>query len=340
MASFKKSGKIWRAWVSKGGVRLSGTFDTKMEAVAWAVVKESEIVSGKHKATSKTIHTFDAALDKYLEEETPKGRSVIWETNKIEFMRRTIKFVGTLMHKISPIDIENWRDARSTNMVGAAGKEKLISQASVRRDMNLLSSIFETARKEWKWISTNPVHEVERPKNSKSRNRRVSKKEIDTMMDALNYVRDTRPTKSTHRVAVAFLLAVETGMRQGEIMTLEWVDVHIEHRYVHLNMTKNGDERDVPLSPRAVELLNLLDRDRAKCFPITAACCESTWRNARTKTNIKDLHFHDSRHEAVTQLAKKLELLDLAKMIGHRDIKSLMIYYNPTATEMADRLAA
>lgn len=336
MASFKKTGKTWRAWVDKAGIRLSATFDTKNEATAWAATKESEIVSGKHRATSKTVHTFDVALDKYLEEEVPKGRSVQWETNKINFFRRTVGFAGELMHKITSDDIKQWKEERGAMLAPSGG---VVSPATVRRDMNLLSSIFETARTQWKWISSNPTHEVERPKNSKPRNRRIAADELTQMMEQLKFDGQSTPTMTTQMVALAFLLAIETGMRQGEIMTLEWVDVHLKDRFVHLNMTKNGDERDVPLSPRALQLMMMLKRDKVRCFPFKASVCDATWRKARNRTTIKDLHFHDSRHEAVTQLAKKLALLDLAKMIGHRDIKSLMIYYNPTASEMADRLA-
>jgi len=62
------------------------------------------------------------------------------------------------------------------------------------------------------------------------------------------------------------------------------------------------------------------------------------FRRACQLAGVTGLTFHDTRHEALTRLARKLEVLDLAQMVGHRDPRSLMIYYNATASEIAGRL--
>jgi integrase len=65
---------------------------------------------------------------------------------------------------------------------------------------------------------------------------------------------------------------------------------------------------------------------------------DALFRKCRDRAGIVGLHFHDSRHEAITRLAQRLDVLDLARMVGHRDLKMLQAYYNATAEEIAARL--
>ena len=76
----------------------------------------------------------------------------------------------------------------------------------------------------------------------------------------------------------------------------------------------------------------------AALFGLTPAILEASWRKARDKAGAVDLHFHDSRHTAITRLAKRLTVLELARMIGHRDLRQLMVYYNETAESLAEKL--
>lgn len=109
---------------------------------------------------------------------------------------------------------------------------------------------------------------------------------------------------------------------------------------MHLDETKNGHSRDVALTTRAVELLKVMQRtSNQHCvFRLVSGTADTLFRKARDKVGISDLHFHDTRHEATTRLARKLDVLDLARMTGHKDTRSLMIDYNATATELASRL--
>jgi integrase len=151
----------------------------------------------------------------------------------------------------------------------------------------------------------------------------------------LNWQRDAKDVKAEtkqQRVAVAFLFAIETAMRAGEICSLQAGDVN--GRVARLKMTKNGLPRSVPLSLRAVELWQMVPDG----FGITTETLDVLFRKARAKTGIEGLTFHDSRHEAITRLAAKLNVLDLARMVGHRDIKQLQTYYNATAEDIAEKL--
>jgi integrase len=146
------------------------------------------------------------------------------------------------------------------------------------------------------------------------------------------------PSNHIQRVALAFELAVESGMRAGELRTLEPDQIDLARGVCTLILTKNGDSREVPLSVRACELLRLLQRDSGPLLPMTAGVMDSTFRRLRKKAGLLDLHFHDSRAEAATRISRKVDVLTLARILGHRDVKSLMTYYRESAEDIAKRL--
>lgn len=335
MASYRKRGATWRAEVAKGGVRESRTFDTKAEAVAWATQIEAEITQGKRRPYAKINKTLVDAFDKYEKDISPGMEGHDWNVSRLKFLCSELSFAGDQIRKIKPEVIDEWRDKRLM----------IVKGSTVNRDLNLISAVFEAARTEWKWTPFNPVHEVKRPKNPAHRKRRVSDDEVKIMVGALGLQAEGTPKTANHFTALAFMFAIETGMRVGEIMALTWEHTFADKRYVHVPKSKNGDSRDVPLTTRAVELLGRLPREKddSRCFSLSRSSMKMAWWDARNKAALKqpsiaDLHFHDSRHEATTRLSRKLNVLALARMIGHRDLKSLMIYYDETAAELAARL--
>ncbi|WP_448682625.1 site-specific integrase [Pseudomonas nicosulfuronedens] len=331
MATYRKRSGGWRAEVVKKGVRDSGTFATKAEAVAWATQREAEINAGVGSLNGASYWTLKEALEKYKAEVSPTKVGRRWEEIRLVKLVNDIEFVGERIAEIGADQIATWRDQRL----------KEVASPSVRREMTLLSSVFEQARREWKWCSGNPVREVRRPKNRPPRDRRITAAEEELLLEGFGYQPGIPPTDKYQELAYVFLIALETAMRQGEILGLERARVHLRARYVHLVETKNGDARKVPLSSRAVALLQvLLDAagSRKELFTLTSKSADVLFRRIRDRVEIEDLTFHDTRHEATTRLARKLDVLDLARMTGHRDPRSLMVYYNATATEVASRL--
>jgi integrase len=126
-------------------------------------------------------------------------------------------------------------------------------------------------------------------------------------------------------------------MRAGEICALipEWVEGSVAH--LPADIIKNGFKRDVPLSKRALELLSYLPKpDEGKpLFGLSLKSLDALFRKVKDRCAIVDLTFHDTRHEAITRLAKKLNVLELARMVGHSDLRMLQVYYNETAAEIA-----
>jgi integrase len=225
---------------------------------------------------------------------------------------------------IKPADIAAWRDERLITVKGS----------TVNRDMNLLSHVFTIARREWGWIKDAPTKDVERPKDPPHRDRRISEEEIDAICLQLGWDRkkSKAPTTKQHRIALAFLFAIETAMRAGEICALAKGDV--QGRVARLHITKNGRPRDVPLSAGALEIWKLVPDG----FDLSPAILDALFRKAKKNAGIEGLTFHDTRHEAITRLAQKLDVLDLARMVGHTNINQLRTYYNATAEDIASRL--
>ncbi len=317
MASPVKDGKVWRHRVQVAGKRVSGTFDTKAAALAWEALQRTAPAGGR-----ATTQTCGDAFDKYEREVvSQKKKGKRWYSLRLAAFKRS-PLGNVRMCDLDASHVAAWRDQRLLSVQGS----------TVQREMNVLSRVFTLARKEWKWIAASPTADVARPKENKPRFRRISADEIKHICAALGW-REMAPTNVQQRVAAAFLFAIETAMRAGEICQLTAADV--VGRVAHLRDTKNGEGRHVPLSPRALELWGLVPDG----FGIKASSLDANFRKARKeRTTIENLTFHDTRHEAITRLAKKLHVLDLARMVGHKDIRKLMIYYNESPDDIAGKL--
>lgn len=331
MASYRKRSGGWRAEVAKLGIRDSQTFETKAAAVAWATAREAGILAQAGKSRTTVSMTLSEALRRYKRDVSPTKAGQRWEELRLDKFDRELEWVGEMMDRITSEQVAQWRDVRL----------KKVKTATVRREMTLLSSVFELARREWKACLVNPVRDAKRPSNGQPRERRVAPGEISALLNRLGFVEGQPPVTLLQELAYAFLIALETAMRQGEIlgMTAKWVN--LRERFVRLPMTKNGSSRNVPLSKRAGELLGPLYHGKGaddRLFKLESASADTMFRRVRDELGIDGLTFHDTRHEAITRLARKVDVLDLARITGHKDLKSLMIYYNATASELAQRL--
>lgn len=317
-----------------GHVTKSKIFPSKRLAEAWARSVETDIDYGRYRIFGENGKiTVREIMERFSFEECPKRKGQRWEQVRIVRLLRTADFVDKQISKIRPEDIRDWRDKRL----------KEVSPATVNRELNLISGIITHAIKEWSVpLKDNPVHSVKRPPATKSRTRRWSQDEIDAILKLSGWDINVKPKKGRDFVGWAVLLAIETAMRLGELCSMRVKDFHPTERYVLLHDTKNGDERAVPLSTKAVELLTAMTKDEKetkKIFKTTAGSLGCYFREVRKEAGFVDLHFHDTRHEAATRLSRKLaNVLELSAVTGHRSLQSLKRYYNPTATELAAKL--
>ncbi|WP_181290907.1 site-specific integrase [Caballeronia novacaledonica] len=376
MPTIRKRGQYqWEAQVRRRGYPAqSKTFNTKAEAEAWASMIESEMSRGVWVSRSEAeATTLFEALQRYEEEISLTKKGAAQESSIIKTCR-AIDLARRPLATIRSADVAKLRDQWL----------KDYRPATVLRRLAVLSHVFNIARKEWGMDSlSNPVELVRKPQPNNARTRRIA--DTDSAVSAaggeesesLRGAQDgelERVAKASGSPLLPSIiwLAVETAMRRGEIVSLLWVHVDLNRRVVHLPSTKNGDARDVPLSSRAVAVLQTLRdaRDSAtigtaesyedeadRVFKIRSDAVTRAFERAvsrarsryveeskatQSRPNSKfltDLRFHDLRHEATSRLASIFPMHELTKITGHKDPRMLMRYYHPRAEELAKRLA-
>ena len=309
------------------GSRDAATLPTKREAQEWAARRALELRAVAD-GTVGTLKTLRDALRQYSREVTPAKRGWQKETIRLAAFERQALPLDKKLQAVTAADIAAWRDARL----------RVNSRGSVLRDMTLLSSVFEVARRDWGWLSGNPMGDVRRPAEPDHRERIISGPEVRNMLRALGWSRG--PVRSVSgAVAQCFVLALQTGMRAGELCGLRWADVRGDYVVLHAGTTKTGKGRNVPLMPtaqRTIERMRGFDDELV--FGLKSQSLDALFRKARGRAGLAGFTFHDARHTAATRLAGRLHILDLCRMFGWRSTTQALTYYNATASDIAARL--
>lgn len=326
MASIQKTAAGYRAQVKTLGVRDSKLFPTRREAVAWGAAREAEIKT-KAETPKGQQHTLRDALRKYAEEVSPTKRGERWELVRLAAFEAYRLPLDTKIGSVTPTDIATYRDSRGAK----------VGPGSVLRELTLLSSVFEAARRDWGWVDANPCKEIRKPTEARHRERTMHWREMRAMLRQMGYRRAGRVTSTGQAVGMCMLLALRTGMRAGELCALTWEHVHATH--VHLPITKNGKARDVPLSSRARRVIKRMRGwDEELVFGLKTASLDALFRKYRDRAGLSGFTWHDTRHTAATMLSKKVDVLTLCKVFGWSETRQALTYYNPTASSIARML--
>ncbi|HAG4650605.1 TPA: site-specific integrase [Salmonella enterica] len=272
------------------------------------------------------------ALDKYYRTVSVNKRGYMQEFYRISVIKRSA-LADKCMDEITSVDIAEYRDAR----LGVVSKRtgRAISPNTVRLELGLLSALYNIARIEWGTCTHNPVEYVRKPPPSPGRNRRLTSTEERRITRALR-------KRNPQQLAI-FQLALETAMRQGEILALRWEYVDLHLGVAHLPVTKNGTARDVPLSYKARQVLREFAGPLSgPVFTYTSNGFKSAWRTLIAELGIEDLHFHDLRHEAVSRLFElgTLNMMEVAAISGHKSLSMLKRYTHLRATQLVSKLDA
>ncbi|EMN7748182.1 TPA: site-specific integrase, partial [Escherichia coli] len=276
--------------------------------------------------------TLNRALDKYLKTVSIHKKGHLQEFYRVNVIKRH-PIAERYMDDITTVDIANYRDQRLAQINPRTGRQ--ITGNTVRLELALLSSLFNIARVEWGTCRMNPVELVRKPKISSGRDRRLTSGEERRL---------SRYFKEKNQVLyVIFHLALETAMRQGEILSLRWEHVDLQHGVAHLPTTKNGAPRDVPLSRKARSYLQMLPTQlNGNIFSYTSSGFKSAWRTALHELKIENLHFHDLRHEAISRFFElgTLNVIEVAAISGHRSLNMLKRYTHLRAYQLVSKLDA
>lgn len=315
-----KSGKF-KFVVTINYKQHSKTFATKAEGYVW----EENLRQGI--GLTRNV-TFGQLLEDYRNKVSVKKKGERWERIRIEKFLNDGDLTNIKLADLNKKHFADWRDKRL----------KEVSALSVLREWALLSHCLEIAVREWEYLKVNPMKGLKKPIGEPPRDRIISQDEIDELCEALNYSSDAVLDSVTSRIGAAFVFAIETALRAQELCNLSWVDV--DGRVIKINDSKTrAGVRSVPLSQRAMAILNQCKGlDDTLVFNIKTSQLDSLFRKAKKQKLITDLHFHDSRHTAITRLASKLSVLELARCVGHKDLNMLLIYYNKSAADLASKL--
>lgn len=376
MPTIRKRGQYqWEAQVRRRGYPAqSKTFTTKAQAEAWANMIESEMSRGVWVSRSEAeATTLYEALTRYEEEVSLSKKGAAQESSVLRICK-AVDLAKRPLATIRSADIVKLRDEWL----------KLYKPATVLRRLAVLSHVFSIARKEWGMESlSNPLELVRKPQPNNARTRRVTAAVPAANAPDVDGPESERGAQNgeLERVVAAsgstllppiIWLAVETAMRRSEIVTLRWEHVDLKRRVAHLAATKNGSARDVPLSSRAVAVLQALKgaldeaknephegedtADAGRVFEIRNDAVTRAFERAVTRARriyvdeckaakrrpdgkfLTDLRFHDLRHEATSRLASIFPMHELTKITGHKDPRMLMRYYHPRAEDLAKRL--
>ncbi len=338
MATIRKKGDLqWHVQVRRKHISQTKTFTTKYDAEAWARDVEGRIDRGVYisqiEAESTTLLQ---ASDRYEREMLPALKGKAADASRLKTIRLNL---GKLpLAAITTTILSRFRDDRL----------KIVGSQSVIHELNLINRILKACVLDWGISLPGGVPQVRKPTKPRGRDRRVEQGEIDAIITA----------SESQELGIVIGVAIETAMRRSEISTLERDNIQLSRSIVHLEQTKNGDTRDVPLSTTAISLLLKLparingrvfnlqpdsitqafDRAVRRARGVYESHCEELGLKV-DKSWLKDIHFHDLRHEATSRIADKVSnLVELASITGHKDLQMLKRYYHPKAEELAKKL--
>jgi len=323
MASIRKRGGKYHVQIRKTGYpALTNTFKSLTTAKRWASATEVDLE--RHLYVHPSNITLEELLSRYEREVSLRHKGHGIERYRIRTLKRHLgdQEIATLTASA----IAKFRDKRL----------KTISPASLKRDLVILSSVLNTAIKEWGInLQQNPVSLVSLPKVGRGRDRRLEAGEEEKLLSAFDELK---------RIII---IAMETGMRRGEILNIKKSHIDFNRQTLLIPLTKTDTPRTIPLSSRAIEALreqlrasqNVIPIEETTLFSYTARGLSGAFLRLCRKHGLENLRFHDLRHEATSRFFEKgLNPVEVATITGHKDTRMLMRYTHLRAEDLVKRL--
>jgi len=332
MASIRKSksSKGYRYHVQirmMGYPQQSKTFTNRKDANQWSILTEDKLRKGYYESTDDAeILTVGNIIDRYVNEVLPfkKSNQPIISSSKV------IKsHIGNYsLINLSRSICSSYRDLRL----------KKVSSSTVKKEISLLSRIINIAIQEWDVFLPygNPINSISKPKENKPRTRRLENNELNLLL-----------TSSCEVMKNIIILLIETAIRRGELCKIKLEDINFEHKVLTLKDTKNGDDREIPLTKKSISALSQLVINNETCsnnnVPIISIKPDGITHRFHSlciKLNIDDLRLHDLRHEATSIFFEKhgLNIMEVSAITGHKDLKMLKRYTHLKAVNLLQKI--
>jgi hypothetical protein len=339
MASIQKRKEVYRVRITRRGyATLSKTFATRQEALKWARNTETQIDDGNIKPLGaqgiRTVGgtTFAMACEHYERTHSRLRRNHRSEALILKALAN--RFRELTVNRIGQPEIAQLRD--DLLLKGRSG-------TTVAHYLNAVSKVYQMLKAEWGLNVTNPVTGVKRPKPNPPRIVRLSREAVDALIKACE-------AASEPLLASIVKVALETGMRRGEILNLQWADIDHERRRIYINRSKNGLARCIPASRRVLEVFDTVPKTHGpSVFPIGPESMRKHYERAVRRAGVQwlsidenpfmNLTFHDLRHQALSQLSDRgLNVIELSEISGHKTLGMLKRYTHPTLDAIAMKM--
>lgn len=314
----------WGVRVRCNGHFASNTLRTRREATDWAKEKEQEFTLDRRTVDERAqIVTLERAVERYLVHlRFSKG----WKQRR----QQLLWWAALLGEKLPLLDVSSDRISQGKEALTLAG----YSPATIRRYLSAISQLLEKARREWKWIQSNPVRDVEYPPEPDGRVRRLSVEERRNLLFRCS-------VSSNRQLYAIVVVALSTGARKSEIRKVRPDQVNLELGRIYLDeILKNGERRSLKLYGEALQVMERvlaeLPPGAPVCFPSSRergrpADIRYAWVRALTLERIPDFCFHDLRHSAASYLAEQGATLEqIGRILGHKTGNSTKRYIHLT----------
>ncbi len=326
---FKRSG-VWWACIRYKGRKIQKSLETSDRKLAKAIEAKirTEIVEGKYyERLVGRNKTFKQLMEKFIKEHAPKVSSNM-QASYSASLKHLDSFFGNLdLLSVSPKVISKYKVLR---------RNEGVKPGTINKELAMLSKAFSLAVKEWEWLRDNPVSRVPKEKENNERDRWLTEDE------------ERRILKNSFQwLKEIIVFALNTGLRQDELLSIEWSRVNLLRKTVLINNTKNNKPRTIPLNKIALDAL--LRRSNVKSIKndyaffsrngekINHHSLRKSFRIALKKSRIENFRFHDLRHTFATRLAQRgVDIYKIAKLLGHRDIKMTQRYAHHCPESLRD----
>jgi len=327
-----KSSKGYRYHVQ---IRLAGypnqskTFSNINEAKRWSILTEDKLRKGYYESTDEAgTLTLRNILDRYIEEVLPLKKSKQPVISSSRIINAHLGEYSLL--NLSRSVCSSYRDTRLQS----------VSSSTVKKEISLLSRVINVAIKDWNIFLPygNPINSICKPKESKARSRRLENDELSLLLNS-----------SPELMKNVITLLIETGIRRGELCKITINNINFDDKTLILIDTKNGDNREIPLTQNAISALNQLITLNPSCntniIPIVSVhpdCLSHNFHRICVNLNITNLRLHDLRHEATSIFFEKygLNIMEVSAITGHKDLKMLKRYTHLKATNLLQKIEA
>lgn len=338
-----KNGYKWRAVIRINGYpTISRSFDRKQEAEDWKQDTLVKIRTGTFNTLQyKNNHTFNDLIEVYTNSGHLDHQKSYQDT--IRHLDYWSSRLGLYAIKLITTDLVTKERKHLQNTPTTKNTKR--SNATVNRYFASLSACLSYAYKQLKWTSENPCLVLKKLKESNGRTRVLSNEETFKLLKAC------KSSTSTYLYPIV-LIAITTGARKGEILTLKWDDIDFESKLAYLRETKNGRPRTIVLVDSVLNELHKLYDNKNPSKPLVFASktafgkidIKKSWAKALTDAEITNFRFHDLRHTFATKAANLgASNLELQHMMGHKTLQMLQRYthmdsnttrkYNETISE-------